>query len=162
MNLVRFDEGIVNFKAALIFDPDVAEVRHYLEVAEYRKKVNSPGSKILLNPDDMQAHLNCGEALVGLEQYAEPLADAGAVLEFEPEAEEATMARAGALVGLERYEEAMAAHDAALELDPDLSEIANLRSELQSQVAFLSDATVNFAANLRGGQAQIFLSWVNS
>ena len=151
MNLGRFDESIVNFKAALLFDPEDAEERHYLEVAEYRKTVNSPGSEILLNPDDMQAHLNRGEALVGLEQYAEPLADFDAVLELDPEAEEATMARAGALVGLERYEEALAAYDAALELDPDLSEIAVLRSELQSQLALLPDASVNFVSNLRGG-----------
>ena len=47
--------------------------------------------------------------------------------------------------------EAIADSSAALDLDPDLSEIAELRSELQSQLALLPYATVNFASNLRGG-----------
>ena len=84
VDLERFDEGNANFNAALIIDPNDAEVRHHLEVAELKKAVNAAGSEILLNPDDMEARLTRGQALVGLQQYAEALTDFEAVLELEP------------------------------------------------------------------------------
>ena len=107
MDLERFDEGIANVPAALIIDPDDAEVRHNLEVTEFRKTVNTTGPEMLLNPDDTGAHLNRDQALVGLQQYEEALADFDAVLELDREADQAYMGRAGALVGLERFEEGL-------------------------------------------------------
>ena len=74
-----------------------------------------------------------------------------AVLELDPEADQAYAGRARVQTQLERPMAAIAECATALELDPDLSEIADLRSGLQSQLAFLPDATVNLGSNLRGG-----------
>ena len=124
----------MNFNAALIIDPDDAEFFGNLEVAELKKTVNTAGSEILLNPDDLEARLNRGQALVGLQQYAEALADFDAVLELDPESDQAYMGRAGALVGLERYEEALAAFDAALELNTEPAAAYAGRARVQAQL----------------------------
>ena len=148
MGLERFDEGIANFNAALIIDPDDAEVLHNLEVAEYRKIVNTAGSEILLNPDDTEALLNRGQALVGLEQYEEALTDFDTVLELDPEADQAFMGRAGALEGLKRYKEALAGYDAVLELNTEPAAAYAGRARVQAQLERPMEAIADSSAAL--------------
>ena len=147
-DLGRFDEGIVNFKAALMIDLDDAEVRHNLVVDDFRKTVNTTGTEFFLNPINLEAQLNGGQAFVGLQQYAEGLSDIDAVLELDPGADQTYIDRAGALVGLERFEEALAAYDAALDLNSETAVAYAGRARVQAQLERPMAAIADSAAAL--------------
>lgn len=68
-----FGEGIADLDAALEVDPDEAEVGYIFEVAELREILNATGSEILLDPGGMEAYINRGHVLVGLQHYEESI-----------------------------------------------------------------------------------------
>lgn len=55
--------------------------------------MNATGTELLLDPDDMESHFNCGQAFVGLQQYEKALVHLDAILELERGADQAYMGR---------------------------------------------------------------------
>ena len=154
--LQQFEAALTDYGTALRLDPQRAEVhadrgrvlialeRHEAGLADFQAALN-------FNPAVAEIYRRRGQILVVLERFEEAIDDYEAALELDAEAAAAYAGRARVKAQLERPMEGIADSTAALELDSNLSGVAELRSELQSQLALLPDATVNFAANLRGG-----------
>jgi tetratricopeptide (TPR) repeat protein len=104
-------------------DPDSAPTLNLLAVINSASGRNDMAlanidRALALRPDFVEALVNRGIALYGLERFGDALVDYDRAIALRPGYADALVNRGNALGRLQRHEEALASHDNALELQP--------------------------------------------
>ena len=109
---------------------------------DFSAAIASYDKAIELNPEYADAYNNRGNALSGLERYAEAIASFDKAIALNPELAVAYYNRGVALVDLERYAEAIASYDKAIALNPEYAAAYNNRGNALSGLEQIGRAHV--------------------
>ncbi len=141
----RLREAELGYREILAIDPRHADSLHLLgalavESRQYAEAVELIGQALDLVPYCVAAHLNLGNALLGLGRTTEAIAAYNRALELRPECAEGHYNRANALLSSGAAAEALAAFYRALELKPDYLKAYNNLGNTLCELGRLDEA----------------------